>query len=263
MNYSDIKFFVNDQGVAFLTLNRPSVLNSFRLEMSVECQAALEECGRSTQVRAVVLTGEGRAFCAGQDLSVLDYSAGKTPDLESIVRQTYNPLIASIQAIEKPVIAYVNGVAAGAGVNLALNCDVVIACESASFVQAFGQVGLIPDSGGTYILPRLIGEARAKALMITGEKLTATQAETWGMIYKALPDEQARGYVEDFAAKLASSATFSISCVKRALKVSWGNTLEDQLNLEAVLQGEAGRTDDHQEGVVAFLEKRKARFQGR
>jgi 2-(1,2-epoxy-1,2-dihydrophenyl)acetyl-CoA isomerase len=251
------------QGVATLTLNRPDVLNSFNRAMSAQLVAALGSCAQDPDVRAILITGAGRGFCAGQDLSDVPEEPGGGQDLGRIVRECYNPVIKGIRHTEKPVIAAVNGVAAGAGANLALACDIVIASEDASFIQSFSKVGLVPDSGGTFMLPRLIGVARATALMMLAEKVTADQAKAIGMIWDVCPNAVLMDTAFSVAANLASSPTKGLGLIKRALNASMGNGLDAQLDVEEKLQGEAGRTEDYREGIAAFLAKRKPVFTGR
>lgn len=250
----------HNNGVSTLTLNRPEVFNSFNKGMAMALQDALDACAQDSSVRAIVITGEGKAFCAGQDLAEATDPNG--PELKSIVRDHYNPIILKIREIEKPVIAAVNGVAAGAGANIALACDVTIATESASFIQAFSKIGLIPDSGGTFFLPRIVGMQKAMALMMIGDKVMAVDAEKMNMIYKAVPDESFADYIHEFAVKIASMPTRGIGLTKRALNQSLFNSLDDQLEIEEKLQTEAGATYDFSEGVEAFLEKRKPVFKG-
>ncbi len=248
-------------GVATITMNRPEVYNSFNGVLATEVKAALLDCKEDESVRAIVLTGAGKAFCAGQDLQ--EIIGENAPSLSSILTERLNPLVELIREIEKPIIAAVNGVAAGAGANIALVCDVTIAKESASFIQAFSKIGLIPDSGGTYFLPRLIGPQRAMALMITGDKLPATEAEKIGLIYKAVEDGAFYEEVDNFAKRLAKMPTKAIGLTKRALNYSFDNTLERQLAIEDNLQSEASLTEDFKEGVAAFVEKRHPIFKGR
>jgi 2-(1,2-epoxy-1,2-dihydrophenyl)acetyl-CoA isomerase len=229
--------------------------------MALQLQHELDRCANDDSIRAVVLTGEGKAFCAGQDLAEATDPNG--PALQTIVREHYNPIILKIQALQKPVIAAVNGVAAGAGANIALACDIVLATESASFIQAFSKIGLIPDSGGTFLLPRLIGMQKALALMMTGEKVMATEAERLNMIYKVFPNERFAQDVQQFADQLANMPTHGLALTKQALQASATNTLEAQLELEEKLQTEAGQTHDFKEGVQAFLEKRAPQFKGK
>lgn len=251
-----------DGSVSRLTLNRPAVLNSFNRRMALDLVAAIDAAATDKKVRAVLLTGAGRAFCAGQDLSEATPSAGVDPDLGEIVRKSYNPVIRAIRKIEKPVVCAVNGVAAGAGANLALACDIVLASSAASFVQSFAKVGLIPDSGGTFFLPRLVGLARATALTMLGEKITATQALDFGMIYRVCEPAELDGAALEIARTLAAMPTRALGLTKCGFNQSFGNDLDTQLDSEEALQGEAGRTADFREGVDAFLEKRKPSFTG-
>lgn len=248
-------------GVMQITLNRPEVYNSFNRTMALQMQASLKEVAANESVRAVVITGTGKAFCAGQDLAEAIDPEG--PGLERILAEHYNPIIQQIVALPKPVVALVNGVAAGAGANIALACDVVIAHEQASFIQAFSKIGLIPDSGGTYFLPRLIGAQKALALMMTGDKVSAKEAEALNMIYKAVEAETYETFTADFVSKLALMPTRALALTKKAVQESWNNTLSEQLNLELALQVEAGNTEDFKEGVQAFLDKRKPNFTGK
>ena len=251
-------------GVLHVTLDRPEVLNSFNAAMAAELRTALERAGADDAVRAVVLTGAGRAFCAGQDLAqVLPRDGEPAPDLGDIVRDGYNPVVRALRALEKPVVAAVNGVAAGAGANLALACDFVIAAESASFVQSFCHVGLIPDSLGTWMLPRLVGLARATQMAMLGEKVPARQALEWGMIYAVVPGEELTAAAGALAARLAGMATRGLGLTKLGFNRGFANGIEAQLALEEELQRAAGRTVDYAEGVRAFVEKRKAVFEGR
>lgn len=249
-----------NNGVCELKLNRPEVFNSFNKEMAMALQKALDDCEKNAEVRAIVITGEGKAFCAGQDLAEATDPNG--PELKSIVKEHYNPIIRRIREIEKPIIAAVNGVAAGAGANIALACDVTFAKESASFIQAFSKIGLIPDSGGTFFLPRIIGMQKALALMMTGDKIGAKEAEAMNMIYKSVPDEEFEETVNAFAAQLSTMPTRGLGLTKKAVNQSWTNSLDQQLDVEEKLQTEAGQTHDFNEGVAAFLEKRKPEFKG-
>jgi 2-(1,2-epoxy-1,2-dihydrophenyl)acetyl-CoA isomerase len=256
----EISFEVN-QGIAWIKLNRPEVYNAFNRSMALQMQAALDEASQHEAVRVVVITGNGKAFSAGQDLG--EAVAPDGPGLERILKEHYNPIIRSIVALEKPVIALVNGVAAGAGANIALACDVVIAHEHASFIQAFSKIGLIPDSGGTYLLPRLIGSQKALALMMTGDKVSAAEAERMNMIFKAVPADSYETFTTDFVTQIASMPTKALALTKKAVQLSWFQSLDEQLDTELTLQVEAGNTADFKEGVQAFLEKRKPNFTGK
>jgi 2-(1,2-epoxy-1,2-dihydrophenyl)acetyl-CoA isomerase len=244
--------------VAYITLNRPEKYNSFVKEMAMSLQGYLAQCAEDPEVRAVYLTGMGKAFCAGQDLQ--EAIAEDGPELSKIVSEHYNPIILKIRNLEKPVVAAVNGVAAGAGANIAFACDIVVATESAIFIQAFSKIGLIPDSGGTFFLPRLIGFQRASALMMLGDRVSAKEAEQIGMIYKALPDDDCIEESKSLAEKLAKMPTRGLALTKKALNRSLENSLENQLAIEEQYQTTAALTDDYQEGVNAFLEKRKPEF---
>ncbi len=251
----------HEGGVLTLTFNRPEVFNSFNRIMALELQGALDKAAENEAVRCIVLTGKGKAFCAGQDLAEVMDPDG--PELTAIVREHYNPIVMRIRTIEKPFVAAVNGVAAGAGANLALACDICVAKESASFIQAFSKIGLIPDSGGTYFLPRIVGFQRATALAFLGDKVTAGEAEAMGMIYAAYADDNFEMQAGALAAKLASMPTRGLGLTKRAFNEGLSNNLEQQLAVEERLQTEAGQTHDYNEGVTAFLEKRKPDFTGR
>lgn len=251
----------NNGGVRTITFNRPKVFNSFNQAMALALQEELDKCAADENVRCVVLTGAGKAFCAGQDLAEATDPNG--PELQSIVAKHYNPIIEKIRNLEKPVIAAVNGVAAGAGANIALACDIVFAKESASFIQAFSKIGLIPDSGGTFFLPRLIGAQKAMALMMTGDKVSAEEAEQLNMIYKVLSEETFEEEVVNFAGKLAVMPTRGLGLTKKAINQSFTNNLTEQLAVEEALQTEAGNTYDFTEGTSAFLEKRKPEFKGK
>lgn len=251
----------DENGVCTITLNRPNVFNSFNQTMAFQLHAVLDACATDDAVRVVVIRGEGKAFCAGQDLAEVVDPDG--PEMTTIVSEHYNPIILKIRNLEKPVIAAVNGVAAGAGANIALACDITIAKKSASFIQAFSKIGLIPDSAGTYFLPRLIGLQKAVALMMTGEKVSADDAEKLNMIYKAVEDEQFEEAVSKMANTLAVMPTRGLGLTKKAVNLGLTNNLEEQLAVEGELQTEAGETEDFREGVNAFLEKRTPVFKGR
>ncbi|WP_159692680.1 2-(1,2-epoxy-1,2-dihydrophenyl)acetyl-CoA isomerase PaaG [Cognatazoarcus halotolerans] len=254
------------EGVATLTLNRPDRLNSFNDQMHQEVRAALESIrnGRADgSVRVLVITGAGRGFCAGQDLSDRSVAAGdEAPDLGASIERNYKPLVTSLRTLDMPVIAAVNGVAAGAGANLALACDMVFAARSASFIQSFCKLGLIPDTGGTWILPRLLGPARAMGLALLGDKLPAEQAEAWGLIWKCVDDEALMPTVDALAKQLAAGPTFGFAQTKRAIWASSTNDFPAQLDLERDIMRECGRSHDYREGVAAFMEKRAPRFKG-
>lgn len=251
-----------ENNVAFLTLNRPEKINSFIREMALGLQKELDSCMRDDTIRVVYLTGAGdRGFSAGQDLS--EAIDPKGPELRSIVHGHYNPIIERIRTIEKPVIAAVKGVAAGAGANIALACDLVVANQSASFIQAFSKIGLIPDSGGTYFLPRLIGLQKAMGLMMLGDKVSAEEAERMGMIYKCFPDEVFEEESKKLAFALAKMPTKALGYTKLALNVSFQNSLTQQLSLEEEYQDLSGKTEDFEEGIAAFLGKRSPNFHGR
>lgn len=248
-------------GVATITLNRPEVFNSFNREMALLLQDTLDVCEKNDEVRAIVLTGNGKAFCAGQDLKEVT-SAELNPGFKKILEEHYNPIITRIRSIKKPIIGAINGVAAGAGANIALACDIVVAHEKVSFIQAFSLIGLVPDSGGTFFLPRLIGFQKALALAMLGDKVSAEEAEKMGMIYKILPLESFESDVNDLAIKLANMPTKALGMIKELFNKSMTNDLEAQLALESKLQIEAAQTEDYAEGVTAFVEKRKPEFKG-
>ena len=259
MAYETILF---DQagGIARITLNRPDRLNSFTRAMHAELQAALDE---AKNARVIVLTGAGRGFCAGQDLNDRAVSPGQTVDLGETVETSWNPLIRRLATMPQPVIAKVNGVAAGAGANIALACDLVVAARSAKFIQSFSAIGLIPDSGGTWALPRLVGQARAMGLALTGEPLSAEKAEEWGLIWKCVDDEALDTEVDAIARKLASLPPLGLAAIKEMIRASWSHTLDQELNHQRDAMRRLGFSDDYREGVAAFLEKRQPNFVGR
>ena len=257
--YDNILFSVAD-GVATITLNRVDVLNSFNFPMADDVIDALNYCKDTDEVRAIIFTANGRGFCAGQDLE--EATREGAPRIEEIVDHTYNPIINLIRGIEKPIIGAVNGVAAGAGANIAFACDITFAAKSAKFIQSFSNIGLVPDSGGTFTLPRLVGMQRAAAMMFMANKVMAEEAETLGMIYKAVEDEALLEEAGKFAAILAKRPTKGIGLTKRLLNQSFTNSMEEQLAAERALQAEAGQTYDHKEGIHAFFEKRKPAYKG-
>lgn len=253
----------NRDGVLAITLNRPDRLNAFNEDMHLSLRETLTHAAQSGDVRAVLLTGAGRAFCAGQDLSDRQMAAGDAPpDLGHTLGTFYNPLIRQIRALEKPVVCAVNGVAAGAGANIALACDIVLAAQSAKFIQAFSKIGLIPDAGGSWFLPRLVGEARAKGLAMTAMPLSAEKAADWGLIWRAVPDADLMSEAESLARQLAEGPTLGHALTKALLQEASENALDEHLDRERDTQQRAGRSNDYREGVSAFLEKRPARFTG-
>jgi len=262
MEYHHIRVELKD-GVQVITLNRPEVLNSFHLPMARELQDALGVAAADENIRAVLLTGEGRGFCAGQDLAAVRVDSEPKDDLGETVRAQYNPVIRAIRRLEKPVVCAVNGVAAGAGANLAFACDLVFASTEASFIQSFCRIGLIPDSGGTFFLPRLVGVARATGLALLGGKVGAAQAKEWGLIWETCEPAALMPRVMEMAASLATQPTRGFGLTKQAFNESLINDLDAQLDLEADLQAEAGRTEDFAEGVTAFRAKRAPVFRGR
>ena len=263
MAYTSI-IAASDNGVHRITFNRPDRLNSFNDAMHAELRNALAAVAADDNARVLVLTGAGRGFCAGQDLSDRQVAAGAAPpDLGATIARNYRPLVLTLRSLHVPVIAAVNGVAAGAGANIALACDIVIAAESASFIQAFCKLGLIPDSGGTYWLPRLVGGARAMGLALLGDKLSARQAADWGLIWRCVPDAELADTVDQMAQHLASAPTTGLVQTRHALHASAHNDLEAQLDLEQAIQRELGRSHDYREGVAAFMAKRPANFRGR
>ena len=260
MENSTTIIYTQQGGIATITLNRPSVFNSFNQEMIQTLQHYLDVVAQDSSVRAVVLTATGKAFCAGQDLS--EVLEEKEIDFNKIVTENYNPLVLKIRNMEKPVIAAVNGVAAGAGANLALACDIVVAKESANFIQAFSKIGLIPDCGGTYFLPRLIGLQKATALMMLADKVSAAQAKEIGMIYEFFADDIFDTEVAKIADKLANLPTKGLAYTKKLLNQTFNNSIEEQLIQEGLFQAKSGNTSDYQEGVDAFIEKRNPVFKG-
>ncbi|HUC69524.1 MAG TPA: 2-(1,2-epoxy-1,2-dihydrophenyl)acetyl-CoA isomerase PaaG [Stellaceae bacterium] len=262
MSFATIRF-ERDEGVATLTLNRPDRLNSFTTEMHEEVAAALGTVESDADIRALLLTGAGRGFCAGQDLNLREASAGGEFDAGAAIDRYYNPLVRRLRALRKPVIAAVNGPAAGAGANLAFACDIVLAARSASFLQAFCRIGLVPDTGGTWFLPRLAGSARALGLMLLGEPLPAATAAEWGLIWEVVDDDKLMSEARALATKLARGPTVGLGLIKDALNRSLASTLDAQLDSERDLQRIAATSADFREGVAAFLEKRPARFTGR
>lgn len=262
MGYQHIVFEVTD-GIARLTFNRPDRLNSFNTPMHAEVRDALGNL-KAPEARVLVITGAGRGFCAGQDLGDRAVAPGGTmPDLGESIEKNYKPLVLALRRLPMPVIAAVNGVAAGAGANIALACDLVIAARSASFVQAFSKLGLVPDSGGTWTLPRLVGTARAMGLVLLGEKLSAEQAAQWGLIWRCVEDAELPTVVDGLARQFAAAPTLGLARSKQALYEGCTRTLDEQLDVERDYQGELGRTTDYAEGVAAFMEKRAPRFTGR
>jgi 2-(1,2-epoxy-1,2-dihydrophenyl)acetyl-CoA isomerase len=256
---STVNFEISN-GVGIIRLNRPEKYNAFNREMAFAVQSHLDECKNNTEIRAVYITGEGKAFSAGQDLDEVVDPNG--PEISSILIEHYNPIVKRIRKIEKPVLAAVNGVAAGAGANIAIACDICVAARSASFIQAFSKIGLIPDSGGSFFLPRVVGLQKATGLMMLGDKLSAEEAERIGMIYKVLPDENFETAAMEIAITLSQMPTRGLALTKQALNQSLYNNYEDQLHDEELLQQKAGNTYDYKEGVQAFLEKRKPQFRG-
>lgn len=263
MDYQNI-IAEEKNGVGYLTFNRPKALNSFNVDMHREVAEVLNLWTKNPDVRCVVISGEGRGFCAGQDLGdrVVDPNA-EAPDLGYSIETYYNPLIKTIVNMPKPVICAVNGVAAGAGANIALACDLVIAAKSANFVQAFCRLGLVPDSAGTWFLPRAVGHARAMGLTLLGDKLPAETAKEWGMIWDVVEDAELKTKVTELAERLAKQPTFGLSLIKKAIHQSSNNTFDEQVLLERDLQRIAGRSEDYREGVQAFMNKRKPNFKGR
>jgi len=253
--------YTKSDGIATICLNRPEAFNSVNAALAHEWIAALDDCKKDESIRVVVITGKGKAFCAGQDLKEVT-DPNQMPGFKALLEKHYGPIVKRIVSLEKPVIAAVNGVAAGAGANLALACDIIVASEKASFIQAFSAIGLIPDSAGTYFLPRLIGRAKAMAFAMLGDKIKAVEAERVGMIYKCVPVEEFEETINTLANRLSKMATKGLGLTKRAFNQSLENSFEQQLKLETELQIEASETDDYEEGVASFIEKRKPNFKG-
>jgi len=259
MAYETIDF-KTDGPVARITLNRPDRLNSFTVQMHEELREALNSLG---DARVLVLTGAGRGFCAGQDLNDRAVAPGQAVNLGETVEQCWNPLVRKLTSLPQPVIARINGVAAGAGANIAIACDIVVAAKSAKFIQSFSAIGLIPDSGGTWALPRVVGQPRALGLALTGEPLSAEKAEQWGMIWKAVEDDALDAEVDAIAAKLASLPPLGLAAIKEMIRSSWQYSLDEELERQAGAMRRLGFTEDYREGVAAFLEKRTPNFTGR
>lgn len=257
----DLITWQQSEGIAFINLNRPDKFNSFNREMALQLQQCLDRCASDKNIRCVLISGNGKAFCAGQDISEL---TGEDPvSFDKILSEHFNPIIRKIRELQIPVVCAVNGVAAGAGANIALCCDIVVASSNASFIQAFSKIGLIPDSGGTYFLPRLIGFQKASALMMIGDKVDAAEAERLGMIFKVYDEESFVESAKQIAVNLAKMPTKGLALTKQALNKTFSNTLEQQLQVEDELQFKAGNTEDYREGIAAFCEKRKPTFNGR
>jgi 2-(1,2-epoxy-1,2-dihydrophenyl)acetyl-CoA isomerase len=252
--------FEKSDNIGKITLNKPEKFNSFHREMALAMQESLKQCKEDPEIRVILITGEGKAFSAGQDIQ--EITGEEVPGFDTILGEHYNPIVKLIRSIEKPIVAAVNGVAAGAGANIALACDFVIARHSASFIQAFSKIGLVPDSGGTFYLPRLIGLSRATALVMLGDRIDAQTAENMGLIYKSCPDDQFQATVDELLQKLSKLPTKALGLTKRALNHSLDNDLDTQLAIEQELQILAGQTADYKEGINAFLEKRAPVFRG-
>jgi 2-(1,2-epoxy-1,2-dihydrophenyl)acetyl-CoA isomerase len=263
MTYANVLYSI-ERGIGRLTLNRPDRLNSFNDAMHAEVRDALSRFGSDPSARVLLLTGSGRGFCAGQDLADRAVAPGEAPvDLGASIERNYRPLILALRALPVPVVCAVNGVAAGAGANIALACDVVVAARSASFIQAFAKIGLVPDSGGTYFLPRLVGSARAMGLALLGDKLSGEEAAQWGLIWRCVDDAELSAFVDRLLDQFSRAPTAGLAAIKRAMHASAGNTLEAQLELERDLQRTLGASDDYREGVAAFAAKRPPHFTGR
>ncbi|MGC1302404.1 MAG: 2-(1,2-epoxy-1,2-dihydrophenyl)acetyl-CoA isomerase PaaG [Caulobacteraceae bacterium] len=263
MSYETIQFEI-ESGAARLTLNRPDRLNSFTVQMHGEVAEALTKVEQDDAVRALLITGAGRGFCAGQDLADRAVAPGAEPvDLGDSVERFYNPLIRRLTSLPKPVVCAVNGVAAGAGANIALACDLVLAGKSARFIQSFAGIGLIPDSGGSWVLPRLVGQARALGMALTGQPIGAEQAEAWGLIWKAVDDDKLMDEALTLAGRLASGPTRGLAQTKHLIRTTWSRSLDQELDLERDIMRVLGHSEDYQEGVAAFFEKRPAVFKGK
>ncbi|HEX7114807.1 MAG TPA: 2-(1,2-epoxy-1,2-dihydrophenyl)acetyl-CoA isomerase PaaG [Steroidobacter sp.] len=263
MSYETI-LFESSEGIARLTLNRPDRLNSFNVQMHREVREVLTQLASDSSARVLVLSGAGRGFCAGQDLNDRAVApGGEGVDLGESIENYYKPLVLALRKLPLPVIAAVQGVAAGAGANIALACDIVIAARSASFIQSFSKIGLVPDSGGTWLLPRLVGNARAMGLALLGEKLSAEQAAEWGLIWRCVEDNELASTVDALARQFASGPTRGFARTKQAIYESWGRSFEEQLDVERDFQRELGRSQDYAEGVAAFMQKRTPTFTGR
>lgn len=263
MSFECIRFETGE-GIARIFFNRPERLNAFNRQMLKELRTVLDQCAEDPQIRVILITGTGRGFCAGQDLTERKNENGELPrDLGKSLEENYHPLIRRLQTMGKPIVCAVNGVAAGAGASFVLACDLVIAAKSASFIQAFSRIGLTPDCGSSYFLPRLVGEAKARALALTGDQIDAETAERWGMIWQCVPDEELQSQSESVALKLSKKAPLASAETKKLLQQSPGRNLEEQLQLEGQTQQKMGMTEDYREGVQAFLEKRQPRFQGK